>query len=103
MPEAVEHEAEWVGDTVVRLPLPLPLRELPVVNCYAIIGSDDLTLVDPGWKSQETERALLRHLAALGAGPRDVRRILVTHCHWDHYTQALDWQERHGIEVMLGR
>src|SRR5690606_9348401 len=40
--------------------------------------------------------------ATLGAGPRDVRRILVTHAHWDHYSHALDWSERHGAEVMLG-
>jgi glyoxylase-like metal-dependent hydrolase (beta-lactamase superfamily II) len=31
-----------------------------------------------------------------------VRRILVTHAHWDHYTQALKWQREYGATVFLG-
>jgi len=104
MAEPEEYDAEWIDDKVVRLPLPLPLPDLPLVNCYAIVGSDGLTLIDPGWKSEATERALLSHLSTtLDAGPAEVRRILVTHAHWDHYSHALDWSERHGTEVMLGK
>ena len=33
----------------------------------------------------------------------DVRQIVVTHAHWDHYTRAVDWQQRYGIPVLLGR
>lgn len=94
---------EPLNEAVVRLPLPLPLRDLPTVNCYAVRSGDELTLIDPGWKSPATDAALTAHLAALDATPHDVRRILVTHSHWDHYTQALDWQERYGTEVLLGR
>jgi NADPH2:quinone reductase len=68
-----------------------------------ICGSDGLTLVDPGWKSAATDRALVRLLATLGAVPGDVRQFVVTHAHWDHYTQALDWEERYGAQVFLGR
>jgi glyoxylase-like metal-dependent hydrolase (beta-lactamase superfamily II) len=103
MAAAEVYEVERINQAVARLPLPLPLRELPTVNCYAIFGADGLTLLDPGWKSESTEKVLVRHLAALGARPGDVRRILVTHAHWDHYTQALDWQARYGVEVWLGR
>lgn len=94
---------ETIDESVSRLPLPLPLADLPTVNCYAIVQSDAITLIDPGWKSEATDTALRAYLRQLGASPADVRRILVTHSHWDHYTQALDWQERYGTEVLLGR
>lgn len=28
--------------------------------------------------------------------------MLVTHSHWDHFTRALDWRERHSIPILLG-
>ncbi|MFJ2758992.1 MBL fold metallo-hydrolase [Nocardioides sp. NPDC087217] len=103
MAQPEEYAVESIAPHITRLPLPLPLEGLPLVNCYAITGSDGLTLVDPGWKSTQTEAALHDGLATLGADLADVRRILVTHSHWDHYTQALDLRDRIGAEVFLGR
>ncbi len=103
MARAIDLTAEHIGERVVRLPLPLPLADLPLVNCYAILGDNSVTLVDPGWKSKATDDTLQAHLANLHAKPTDVQRILVTHAHWDHYTQALDWRERYGTTVLLGR
>ncbi|MFT4263826.1 MAG: MBL fold metallo-hydrolase [Nocardioides sp.] len=103
MVDPAEGQPEQVSTRVWRLPLPLPLAGLPWVNCYAILGDHDVTLIDPGWMSPETETALLGHLGRVGADPGDVRQVLVTHAHWDHYTQALDWQRRHGTRVLLGR
>lgn len=102
MTQPDEYDIQHIDPRVTRLPLPLPLEGLPLVNCYAIAGSDGLTLVDPGWKSPETDSALRDGLASLGATPDDVRRVLVTHGHWDHYTEALDLRERVGAEVFLG-
>jgi glyoxylase-like metal-dependent hydrolase (beta-lactamase superfamily II) len=70
---------------------------------YVILGADGVTLVDPGWKSEPSEHALLAGLASLGAGTADVRQIVVTHAHWDHYTRAVDWQQRYGIPLLLGQ
>ena len=66
----------------------------------AMTGS---TLVDPGWASAESESVLVAALRQLGYEPRDVRRILVTHAHWDHYTQAVKWQREYGATLLLGR
>jgi glyoxylase-like metal-dependent hydrolase (beta-lactamase superfamily II) len=46
---------------------------------------------------------LVAALRQLGYEPRDVRRILVTHAHWDHYTQAVKWQQHYGATLILGR
>ena len=98
-----EYEIERIGEHVARIPLPLPLKDLPLVNTYVILGTDGVTLVDPGWKSEPSERALLDGLASLSVGTADVRQIVVTHAHWDHYTRAVDWQQRYGIPLLLGR
>jgi glyoxylase-like metal-dependent hydrolase (beta-lactamase superfamily II) len=94
---------ERITEHVARIPLPLPLPDLKEVNAYAISGDDGVTLVDPGWASAESEDALITALRQLGYEPADVRRILVTHAHWDHYTQAVKWQRQYGATLFLGR
>jgi glyoxylase-like metal-dependent hydrolase (beta-lactamase superfamily II) len=96
-------DIERITENVARIPLPLPLPDLKVVNAYAIRGDDGVTLVDPGWASAESESVLVAALRQLGYEPRDVRRILVTHAHWDHYTQAVKWQSEYDATLLLGR
>lgn len=94
--------AKLIAEHVVRVPLPLPLPDLQTVNAYAVVGSDGLTLVDPGWAYEPGETTLRTALSHLGATPSDVRRILVTHQHWDHYSLAVRWRDELGAELMLG-
>lgn len=94
---------ERITDQVFRIPLSLPLRDLRAINCFVILGADGLTLVDPGWASEANESLVLSALKGMGYGPEDVQRILVTHGHWDHYTQAVAWQRRFGSHLYLGR
>jgi glyoxylase-like metal-dependent hydrolase (beta-lactamase superfamily II) len=95
--------SEQLTDRVVRMPLPLPLPDLRAINSYAILGTDGVTLVDPGWADERSEFALLAALQQLDCQPADVRRILVTHAHWDHYSRAIAWQRKYGATVFLGR
>ena len=44
-----------------------------------------------------------RGLAALGLDMADIARILVTHAHWDHYSQAYQWKLERGTEILVGR
>ena len=80
-----EHYVRDLPPRVVRIPLPLPLRDLQVVNVYAILGDDGVTLVDSGWADEPSETVLVEALDRLGFTPGDVRRVVVTHAHWDHY------------------
>jgi glyoxylase-like metal-dependent hydrolase (beta-lactamase superfamily II) len=93
---------ERVSDRIHRIELPLPFDDLEIVNCYAIVGDRGVTLVDPGWSSEESETVLVGALRELGADRADVRRTLVTHGHPDHITLAFAWQEDHGIPLHLG-
>lgn len=92
---------------VHRIPLPLPNDGLRAVNVYAVEstepdGSRSLTLIDGGWAIQEASDVLAAGLARLDAGLGDIRRILVTHVHRDHYTQAIAIRRATGAPVALG-
>ncbi|QZT59987.1 MBL fold metallo-hydrolase [Mycolicibacterium austroafricanum] len=88
--------------TIVKIPLPLPLPDLKVVNAYAVGTGDGVTLIDPGWASRESETMLVAALDSTGYTPADIRQILVTHGHWDHYTQGVKWRDELGVELLLG-
>ena len=85
-----------------RIPLPLPNDGLRAVNVYALVHGADLLLIDSGWAIPGARAVLDQALAALGATAGDVRRILVTHVHRDHYTQAIYLRREFGVPVSLG-
>lgn len=101
-PDYFTSEVEEITDAVVRIALPLPLPELRSVNCFVVRGTDGLTLIDPGWVWPETTQVLTAGLNGLGLSLDDVSRILITHSHWDHYSQAYRWHLDRGTELLLG-
>lgn len=94
--------AETVVPGVHRIPLPLPMDGLRAVNIYAIEDGDGLVLVDGGWALDVSRELLERSLAEIGHTLRDIRRVLVTHMHRDHYTQAIAIRRDVGASVSLG-
>lgn len=93
-----------LADAVHRIPLPMPGDGLRAVNCFALTRDDGaLTLIDPGVHLEAAQVALVDGLAALGATDADVRDVLVTHSHYDHYAQAVMLRRRRGMPVWLGR
>ena len=53
-------------------------------NMYLYDGGEALTLFDGAFPTEEAWAALLQALAALGATARDIRRVVLTHHHFDH-------------------
>jgi glyoxylase-like metal-dependent hydrolase (beta-lactamase superfamily II) len=53
-----------------------------VANPYLLIDPDGLTLIDAGLPG--SHRKILQYMTDLGYGPRDLRRILITHADFDH-------------------
>jgi len=83
---AEQHRFGRVG----RIPTPTPF---PVgdINSYLVLpepGSDELTLIDTGVKSPESFDALRLGMKEHGFALEQIRRILLTHAHMDHYGQA---------------
>ena len=55
---------------------------------YLVAEADGYTLIDCGWKADDVLAALQAGLASAGAALADVKRLFVTHFHFDHYGLA---------------
>jgi len=84
---------------VIAIPLPTPF---PVgdVNAY-LIKADPVTLVDPGLFYPPSVKLLNGALENNGLQMSDIRRIVITHGHLDHYGMAGKIQEDTGAEVIV--
>ena len=106
----VEQPTDWtepgthpVVPGVHRIPLALPIPSLHAVNIYVIEDPEGLVVIDSGWAMPDTRTSMERALRTLGHGLDDVAQFLVTHAHWDHYSQALALRESFGTRVRIER
>ncbi len=82
----------------VRLPLPFALNH---VNCYLLCDEDGWTLVDAGLHQPACVQGWAAAWSSLGVRPQDVRRIVLTHMHPDHYGLSGWLQRASGAPVFL--
>jgi glyoxylase-like metal-dependent hydrolase (beta-lactamase superfamily II) len=66
------------------IPVPIPDSPLRYVSSYAFASGGGLVLLDTGWDADASWETLVAGLESIGAGPPDVRGVLVTHLHFDH-------------------
>jgi glyoxylase-like metal-dependent hydrolase (beta-lactamase superfamily II) len=83
------------------IPVPMPDSPLRYVLVYLLEVPDGVVLVDAGWNTDEAWSALTAGLAAAGYTMADVKGVLVTHIHPDHYGLAGRVQEASGAWVAL--
>ncbi len=104
---------------VFRLRLPLPWPGVPHGNAWAVKSGDGIVLFDTGYHTprgapsgaypEGTRQAgepgsiaqLERALAMCGFRVEDVRLVVCTHAHSDHYGQAATIVERAGCELWM--
>lgn len=95
----VEHFlTEWEDGWRVRLPLPFQLKW---IYAYIIRERDGYAIVDCGLHYDEGWDAWQEAFQQLNIEPREVKRIVVTHYHPDHYGMAGRLQQVTGAEVWL--
>lgn len=83
----------------VSVPMDSPLRQ---VNSYILTDQDGrITIIDPGPRSQDTELVWQGILQELNLSWDEVRDIVVTHHHPDHYGLAGWLQSRSGCKVWM--
>jgi glyoxylase-like metal-dependent hydrolase (beta-lactamase superfamily II) len=82
----------------------MPNDGLRAVNVYAIDGGAEggCVLIDGGWAVAEAQEALEAALDGIGYALTDIRRILVTHAHRDHYTLGVSLQRTLGTRLAIG-
>ena len=77
-----------LGDGITQIRLPMAGNPMRYINGYLVENDDGPALIDCGWKADDVFAALEAGLASCGYAIRDVRRLLVTHFHMDHYGLA---------------
>lgn len=92
---------EQVRSDLWSIPVPMPDNPLRYVLVYVLEVPDGVVLIDAGWHTEEAWSALTTGLTAAGFGIGDVRGVLVTHIHPDHYGLAGRVQEASGAWVAL--
>jgi len=98
--EAAIPGASDLGEGIAQIRLPMTGNPLRYINGYVLDDAGGLTLVDCGWKADDVFAALVAGLNALGHELADVRRVLITHHHFDHYGLAATLR-RAGVPELL--
>ncbi|MFN2506658.1 MAG: MBL fold metallo-hydrolase [Acidimicrobiales bacterium] len=76
----------------------VPTLPFSALNSFVVVESDgSVTLIDTGFRS--SPRRIWSALQEMGKGPADVRRVLLTHAHYDHAGGALEVMTRTGTGV----
>lgn len=81
------------------IPTPFPVGP---INCYLLEG-DLLTLIDTGPKTAEARSTLEACLAHHGYSFRDIRRLILTHGHVDHFGWAATIRQASDCEILCHR
>jgi glyoxylase-like metal-dependent hydrolase (beta-lactamase superfamily II) len=92
---------ERVLPGIWRLRLPLPWPGVPHGNVWALTAGDGIVLFDTGIGGPGRLRALDLALGQAGFGFEDIRLLVCTHSHTDHYGLAAPITERAGCELWM--
>ncbi len=71
------------------------------VSAWAVETSDGLILIDALNNPEEAEAFIENGLVSLGLDPADIRIMLISHGHGDHYAGGRYLQEKYGMEVIM--
>ncbi len=98
--EPASDEITEVAQGVLRLQLPIDMPGLGHVNCYALIDSKGVALVDPGLPGEASWNALLSRLKTAGIPLERVHTAIVTHSHPDHFGGSHQLREETGADLL---
>lgn len=88
---------------VHQLKSPSPGSASLSTNVYVIEGGDGHILVDCGWDTQESLWALQEGVKGAALKLRDIKKVVVTHIHPDHYGLAAKVKQICGAQVAMHR
>ncbi|WP_164689605.1 MBL fold metallo-hydrolase [Herpetosiphon llansteffanensis] len=91
---------EPITADLYRIPIPVPLP-LKYVNCYLLRADHGWVVIDTGMRYGQAEQTWLETFERLGIEWSQIKQIIVTHYHPDHYGMAGWMAERSGASVWM--
>ena len=88
---------------VHQIKTPAPESASFYTNIYVIEGGDGHILVDSGWDSQESLWALQEGIKGANLKLRDIKQLVITHIHPDHYGLSTKIKQICGAQVAIHR
>jgi glyoxylase-like metal-dependent hydrolase (beta-lactamase superfamily II) len=85
----------------IKMPISLEESTLSHVNVYLIEGDKGYLLVDSGWNTDKSFATLHNYLLKIGAVFEDIKQIVVTHVHPDHYGMAGRIKKLSGATIAM--
>jgi glyoxylase-like metal-dependent hydrolase (beta-lactamase superfamily II) len=98
---AAQPRTERILPGIWRLKLPLPWPGVPHGNVWVLQSGDGVVLFDTGIGGKGKLRQLDLALSQAGFGLEDVKLLVCTHSHVDHYGLAAPIVERAGCELWI--
>ena len=90
-----------IADGVVQVALPLPGKPT-IINVYLVdLRNDEWALVDTGTAHQNSLEAFAGALRKEGIKREQLRHVLATHHHPDHFGASLHLQEEFGVQIYM--
>lgn len=75
----------------------------PNVGCFVLETTEGLILLDCMEPCEEHKQMIVKGFGDLGLNPADLKAILITHGHGDHYGTA-DWfREQYGCKIYMSK
>jgi len=99
--QVVKPRTERIQPGIWRLKLPCPWPGVPHGNAWAIESGDGIVLFDTGIGGEGRMRQFDLALAQAGFGLGDVKLLVCTHSHTDHYGLAAPIVENAGCELWM--
>ncbi len=84
-----------------QIQVPLPDNPLGCVNVYAIRADDGWTIVDTGFPTDEAYDSLTTQVRELAGDLANLKTIIITHWHHDHFGLAMRLQAESGAQIVI--
>ncbi|MBJ7537594.1 MBL fold metallo-hydrolase [Marinomonas transparens] len=73
------------------------------VGSFIIKTTDGLILIDAMWTPNDAEAVIIPGMKALGLNPADIKYVVITHGHADHYGAAKYLEEKYAAKILISK
>jgi glyoxylase-like metal-dependent hydrolase (beta-lactamase superfamily II) len=86
---------------IYQIQVPIPNNPLEYTNTYLIRENNECLLIDAGSDNEKALDSFAKQLAETGTKFKDIKQIIVTHLHRDHYGLAGKLQQLSQAKIAL--